>query len=139
MLTRSHALLVLVAVSIFLVGCDNSVVQLRTEGGDPSVEVTLDQTIEVILEDNPRFDNTDWQWIVAEPGVVKLVSVDHVTRVEDDGVAGTWTLTFEPTQTGTADLVLVYRQPGQENTEPDFPGVASTFTATITAADEGDR
>ena len=133
---RRTLTLFVVVVALVTASCDSSVVKVRTDTGQgDSIVVGLDQTIEVELEDNPRFDNANWEWFVVESGVVDLVSMDHVTRPDDEGIGGTWTITFSPIRVGTGDLVLHYRQPGEPDVEPTVEGVAADLALTITVTE----
>jgi hypothetical protein len=135
-----------VAMSIFIclmaivaVGCDSSIVTVSADNYETSVELSEDQTLKLVLYNLRPADNTNWEWFVAEPGIVELISVDLKTMAENNVVSGDWTFMFAPAEAGTADLVLVYRVPGQPDVEPTLEGAVSEYrlTVTVTEASNG--
>lgn len=122
-------------ISIVLVGCDSSVVTISSDQYPESVELSEDQTLKFRLANLRPPDNTNWEWFVAEPGVVELISVDLKTMAENNVVSGDWTLMFAPVEVGTADLVLVYRVPGEPDVEPTLEGAVSEYTLSVTVTE----
>lgn len=122
-------------LAIGVVGCSSSVVTVSSDNYEESVELSEDQTLKLILSNRRPADNTNWDWFVVEPGVLELISVDLETVAENESVSGDWTFVFAPVELGTADLVLVYRVPGQLDAEPTLEGAVSEYTLAVTVTE----
>ncbi len=114
----------LILLALFAAGCgDDDVRKVDAGSGGSTVEMGVGETLQVRLEANPT---TGYEWVVLEPGVLELVSQRHRPDSNADGSGGITTLTFAPTGIGTADLVLGYLRPWEEDAEP-----IDTFTITV--------
>ena len=122
-------------MALVAAGCDSGVVTVRSDLYEHTAELSEDQTLVLRLSNRRPADNAPWDWYVAEAGVVELVSSEVETLAENESVSADWTLTFAPVSTGTADLVLVYRLPGQPDVEPTLEGAMSEYVVTVTVTD----
>jgi len=113
------------AVALLAAGCgDDDTVRLDSGQAVSQITIDSDQVLEIELEGNPT---TGYTWEIAEDGVVELVDRSHRPTSDAEGSPGITTLVFEPTTTGTGDLVLIYHRSWEENVEP-----LETRTITIT-------
>jgi predicted secreted protein len=114
MIRRTLAITAAIALVAASCGDDTNV---RIDPDDPVVAVTIErhQTLEIGIEGNPT---TGFEWTVAEEGIVRLIDRTHTPYDDTDGSPGITTLIFEPTGTGTADLVLIYHRPWDQDAEP---------------------
>jgi hypothetical protein len=126
---------IVLVVFVVAVRWDSSVVTVASDHYAESVELAADQTLKLVLYNRLPADNTNWEWFVVESGVVELVSVDLETMAENESVSGDWTFMFTPVETGTADLVLIYRVPGQPDIEPTLEGADSEYTLSVTVTE----
>ena len=122
-------------LTVALAGCDSGVVTVASDRYEDMAELSGDQMLELVLQNRRPADNAPWDWYVAESGVVELVSSESEMQEENQGVSGSWTLTFAPVEAGTADLMLVYRLPDQPDVEPTLPGAVSDYPVTVTVTD----
>ena len=114
------------AVVLLSAGCgDDDGGPIRIDEGDAgtTVELGSDRQLEVRLEGNPT---TGFTWEIDDPGVLSLVDRSHQPESDAEGAGGISTLTFEAAAAGTADLVLVYHQVWDEQTDP-----AEIFSVTV--------
>lgn len=132
---RIQVVVLVCLVIVAAAGCDSGVVTVSSDEYLDSVELSEDQTLKLRLANLRPPDNTNWEWFVAESGVVELVSVELKTMAENNVVTGDWTLMFAPVGVGTADLVLVYRVPGQLDVLPTLEGAMSEYTMTVTVTE----
>lgn len=100
-----------------------------TESGPVSLAVGQEMVVEV--DANPT---TGFEWSVetnSDESVVSFVNEEYMGP-EDGAVGegGEQKLTFEALADGTSDVVLVYRQPFEPDTEP-----AETVTLDVTVSD----
>jgi inhibitor of cysteine peptidase len=105
---------------------DNTIVLTAADAG-LDLEVTVGDTIQVVLEGNP---STGYGWEVEsiDESVLQMAGEAEFTSDTDlVGAPGTFTFTFEAVGEGETSLGLVYRRPW-EDAEP-----ADTFGVTITA------
>ena len=134
-LRTSLAVVVCVAV-VAASGCDTGTVTVRSDLYEHTAELSGDQILVLRLSNRRPADNAPWDWYVLEPGVVELVSSEVNTRSENESVSAHWKLTFAPVRAGTADLVLVYRLPGQPDVEPTVEGAYPEYIVTVTVTSE---
>ncbi len=132
---RASLTMAVCVVVVVAMGCDSGVVTVRSDHYEHTAELSRDQTLVLKLSNRRPADNAPWDWYVLESGVVELVSSEVSTLAENESVSVDWTLTFAPTAAGTADLVLVYRLPGQPDVEPTQEGALSEYVVTVTVTD----
>lgn len=117
-------------------GCGSGTVTVRSDLYEHTAELSGDQTLVLRVSNRRPADNAPWDWYVLEPGVVELVSSEVDTLAENDSVSANWKLTFAPVRVGTADLVLVYRLPGQPDVEPTLEGAYPEYVVTVTVTSQ---
>lgn len=136
---RTSVAVVVCILAITASGCDSDTVTVRSDLYEHTAELSGDQTLVLRLSNRRPADNAPWDWYVLEPGVVELVSSEVNTLAENESVSADWKLTFEPVREGTADLVLVYRLPGQPDVEPTLEGAYPDYVVTVTVTSPPSR
>jgi predicted secreted protein len=121
---RPHTAVIALTLALLAAACgDDDVVKIDTESAGTTVELGVDETLEIRLRASPT---TGYEWVVLDPGVVEMISQSHRPDSDLDGSPGYTTLTFSPTGTGLADLTLGYMRPWEDDVEP-----IETFTVTV--------
>jgi hypothetical protein len=135
---RTSLAMVVCVAAIVASGCDSGTVTVRSDLYQHTAELSGDQTLVLRLSNRRPADNAPWDWHVLESGVVELVSSEVNTLAENESVSADWKLTFAPVRAGTADLVLVYRLPGQPEVQPTLAGAYPEYVVTVTVTSQPD-
>ena len=128
---RLSTLVCLVVLAANVVACGDDVDTVAVEAADDgsTIELTMDQRLEVTLYANTG--STGYEWQVEDSGILELSSEDVEGRGRDPGDGEIDTFTFRPTGPGAGTLRMVLVQPwAQEPPEDEF--VDHTFELTIT-------
>jgi inhibitor of cysteine peptidase len=120
----------LLALALIAAACgDDGRGVVVVDEGDAGSRVTVERAgrLEVELEGNPT---TGYTWEVERAGVMTLVHRSHQPDSDAEGSGGVSTLVFEPTKTGSGDLVLVYLRQWEEDVAP-----LDTYTITVSVVE----
>ena len=102
--------------------------QLTEADNGKTIEVTVGQELEVILEANPT---TGYTWAVAEPAEEQIIrqrgEIEFVPASKALGAGGVQIIRFEVVGAGQTTLKLIYHRPW-ESVEP-----LHTFSVTVIA------
>jgi hypothetical protein len=124
------------AAVLLLASCSNAVVRMPDSYDGQQIEVGSDQIFEIELGGDRSVSNDPeaYEWVLLDPGVMRLVSAEPGTHPEDEdefiGGYSRYTLfTFEPATTGIGDLVFGLFPTGELDGDP-LRTTAITINAT---------
>ena len=112
-------LLLLVLCLLVLPGCTKSADQYYTEGSQ-SVEIASGEQFTIKLESNIT---TGYEWQAAyDESLLALLESEYVPDDEDGppGSGGAQFFTFEGLNSGTTEIVLVYKRPWMEEIDQEL-------------------
>lgn len=126
-------IVMLLVIAGLATSCGSDVVKLSGEYQGEPIEIEIDQTFEAEMGTHRVVSNDPdaYEWIVLDPGLLRLVSEQDGTDTNAGpefvgGIARYTIFTFEPVSEGAADLVFGYVPIGAVHTEP-----ADTYVVSI--------
>ena len=111
----------LLLISVLALSCSHLSKTLTEKDNGKSFVLKGNEIIMVKLESNP---STGYSWDLAgenKDSIVALISSDYHASLKDKslvGGGGYEIFTFQAQSSGSADIVLSYRRPWEEKTEP---------------------